>query len=476
MINTKKKKQISSKKTYIKPFDIALLSMVFAMLIVLIIGLWVGTNDYKSKQIMTTQDTMDILGDNLRIQFENYIAQKVDTLQGFTTFPDIYEMDRERQSYFIKGRSQELGFHHLFVMSADGYGFYIESNERKYQKDEPFFKNVMENEVFVTEPFYGQDATTLTVCVSIYDETHTKVGSLCGAFELKELQDMFEQNRMIQNGKCYLVNRQGRYIAMENMQEVYEKMSIFTKDNSDFSLVRTCFYDKADQQGKIMQEGIEYQANVSYLQTYNWAIIQCIETEEIFKDLRYIDFWKYASLVIVAFIILGLSRITIYWHNSERRSETDVLTGCRSRASMEKLLGWLNKEKQCDVTIIYFDLNNFKQLNDTYGHDKGDDILCIFSSVLMEVFGESNYVGRLGGDEFIVVLQNTPEDNILQMCDQVATRLKDESKDLEFGHIVSTAYGYATRKRGSNESLDNIITKADEKMYKNKQANKKVNV
>lgn len=290
MIDTKKKKQISSKRTYIKPIDMAFLSMVFAMLIILIIGLWTGTDNYKNKQLLTTQDTMDILADNLRIQFENYITQKSDTLHGFTKFPEIYEMDRERQREFIKGHSKELGFHHLFIMSADGYGFYIETDELKNQRDEPFFHDVMEHDVFVTEPFYGADATTLTVCVSIYNKSNEKVGALCGAFELKELQDMFEKNRMIQDGKSYLVNRQGRYIAVENMQDIYEKMSIYNRPDSDFSLVRTCFENKEDQQGKIIQEGIEYEANVSYLQSYNWAIIQCIETEEIFKDLRYIDF------------------------------------------------------------------------------------------------------------------------------------------------------------------------------------------
>lgn len=468
MITTKKAKQLSNKKTYIKTIDIALLSMIFTLLIALIIGMWVGTTNYKSKQLLTAQDTMDILADNLRMQFENYITQKADTLKGFTSFPEIYEMDREKQRAFIKGRSQELGFHHLFIMSADGHGFYIETDEVKYQKDEPFFKDVMENEIFVTEPFYGADATTLTVCVSIYNKSNEKVGALCGALELKELQDMFEQNRMIQNGKSFLVNRQGRYIAVENMQEIYEKMSIYNKDNSDFSLVRACFNHKADQQGKIIQEGVEYLSNVSYLQSYNWAIVQCIETDTIFEDIRYIDFWKYGSLLMVACIFLGLIRITIYWHKSERRSETDALTGCRSRASMEKLLKILNKETENDVTIIYFDLNHFKQLNDTYGHDKGDSILCIFSKVLMDVFGESSYVGRIGGDEFIVVLQNALEHDIIQMCNQITLKLQEQSNDLEFGHIVSTAYGYATRKRGSSQSLDDVLTKADEEMYKNK--------
>lgn len=252
------------------------------------------------------------------------------------------------------------------------------------------------------------------------------------------------------------------------MQQVYEKLSIYDKQNSDYSLVQAAFDEKTNQSGIIIQSGTEYQAYVAYLENYDWVILHCIETEEIFEDLGYIDFWKYASLVIVIIILLCVIRIAVYWYKSEKKGETDALTGCRNRASMEKLLEWLDKEKQNDVTIIYLDLNKFKEVNDTYGHDKGDAILCIFSAVLMEVFGEFGFVGRLGGDEFVVVLQNTPEEYVIQMCNQVEERLKEKSKDLEFGHIISTSYGYATRKKGSKESLDHVITKADEKMYRNK--------
>lgn len=132
---------------------------------------------------------------------------------------------------------------------------------------------------------------------------------------------------------------------------------------------------------------------------------------------------------------------------------------------MEKLLAWLNKEKQYDITIVYFDLNHFKQLNDTYGHDTGDNILCIFSTLLTSIFGESGYVGRIGGDEFIVVLRNTSEEETLRLCNQVTIQLKEQSNALQLKHNLSTSYGYAIRKRGSTESLDNIITKADEAMY-----------
>ena len=71
----------------------------------------------------------------------------------------------------------------------------------------------------------------------------------------------------------------------------------------------------------------------------------------------------------------------------------------------------------------------------------------------------------MGGDEFIVVLLNMPEDEIAYLCQAVQKRLVERSKELPFEYTISTSYGFAIKRRGSEESLDDIVTKADEKMY-----------
>lgn len=461
----RKKKTISNKISYIKPIDGCILFAVFVMFVVLIAGVSVGTNRYKDSQVLLVHDSMDILADNQRVQFEQYIDNKIDLLRGLVTFPEIYEMDTVKQGEFIKGKSRALGFHHLFIMKADGMAFYIEEDLCRNQKGEPFFDNVINNDIYITEPFYGADATTMTISVSIFDENKNKVGALCGAIELKEIQEMFRENRMFLNGKSYLINRSGYYMAMNDMSKVYNKVTIYGESYSEVSLIKKAFEEKADQEGIIIQNGIEYQANVTYLKDFDWAIVQCIETEEIFKDLTYIDAWRHTSVIIVVIILFCVGRITLYWHRSDKKINTDTLTGCSSRAAMQNLLDHLEREKQSDIGVVYLDLNRFKYVNDNYGHDVGDRILCIFSDTLVEVFGQNGYVGRMGGDEFIVVLLNKSEDEIDYLCQAVQNRLIEKSQELDFNYTISTSYGYAIRRRGSEEELNDIVTKADEKMY-----------
>lgn len=461
----RRKKNVLNKITHMKPLDSGILIAVFVMFVLLIAGVSIATTRYKERQILLVQESMEILADNQRVQFEQYVNNKVFLLQGLVTFPQIYEMNTERQKEFIKSRSEALGFHHLFIMKKDGMAYYIEENLCRNQKNEPFFNDVMDNDVYITEPFYGKDATTMTISVSILDKNQKKVGALCGAIELESVRQMFMENRMFLKGSSLLINRDGNFISADDIEKVYTKTSVFEQNNTDVSLIVKAFDEKRDQKGIIVLEGIEYQTNVTYLERFDWVIIQCIKRETIFKGLEYIDIWRYISIGIVVIIILCVIRIVIYWHRSDKKMNTDTLTGCNSRAAMQNLLDYLNYTKKYDAGVVYFDLNKFKEVNDTYGHEVGDKVLCIFAHTLKEVFDDFGYVGRIGGDEFMVILLNKEEEEIVEMCHKVQDILLEESKKLDFNYTITTSYGCAMRRRGSDEELNEIVTKADDRMY-----------
>ena len=110
-----KKKKISNKISYVKPIDAIMLFVVFCMFIFLIVTVNIGTTRYKKSQIQMIQNSMEVLAGNQKVQFEQYVDNKVSLLQGLTKFPEIYEMDMEEQKKLLKGHSAALGFHHLFI-------------------------------------------------------------------------------------------------------------------------------------------------------------------------------------------------------------------------------------------------------------------------------------------------------------------------------------------------------------------------
>lgn len=456
--------KVKHKIQYVKKIDATVLFAVFIMFIVLIAGLWYTTQQYKDKQYYVIEDTMAIISDNQKKQFQEHINDKVKRLQDLATFTEIKGMNESKQSSFIKGRSEEFGFHHIFVMDMEGKGYYFDEGKVRDQKDEPFFQSVRDNHIYITEPFYAEYEAFITVCVSIFRNSE-KVGVLCGAVEVSTMRNVFVETRTVLNGDMVLVNRFGRYMATKDMQKVYNKVTIYDNKEDDYSLVDKAFQEKKDQKGIIIIGGKEHQAHVTYLKSYDWVIIQSIDREEIYEDLKSLDMWAYFSIVIVLTILALVARIALYWNRSEKRINTDTLTGCYSRLAMENLIEKLEKDKRHQVTVTYMDLNKFKLINDTYGHDTGDIVLCTFSKVLIEIFGKRGNVGRMGGDEFMIILLDFSEEKLYELCEKVEERLKEESEKLELKHVISTSYGFATREKGSVEPLLNFINGADEKMY-----------
>ena len=147
-----------------------------------------------------------------------------------------------------------------------------------------------------------------------------------------------------------------------------------------------------------------------------------------------------------------------------------------NRAACFRVLEYLEKRKKYDITIVYMDLNKFKLVNDTYGHDKGDELLCIFSDALVQVFGEEGFVGRMGGDEFISVILNITESEIRELWMQLDKMLSEKSKTLDFPYQITSAYGCATRKKNETESLNLVMQKADQYMYENKAKSEQISL
>ena len=136
------------------------------------------------------------------------------------------------------------------------------------------------------------------------------------------------------------------------------------------------------------------------------------------------------------------------------------------------MLAYLEKRSYGDISIVFFDLNKFKLVNDTYGHDKGDLLLKIFSKSLKETFGKIGFVCRVGGDEFVTILLNSSEAEIEAAWEKLCEKLHEESKTLDFAYEITSSYGYATRKKGEAGSTEELMKLADERMYQYKYGTK----
>lgn len=149
----------------------------------------------------------------------------------------------------------------------------------------------------------------------------------------------------------------------------------------------------------------------------------------------------------------------------------DPLTGLYNRRFAEQRLAAevaRSERRGHPLTVLTLDLNNFKEINDTYGHPAGDQVLQEFASRLNQVIRGSDLAVRLGGDEFLVVL---PECTLEQLK-LVLERLKAFELDWQ-GKKIPVAFSAGWKDYEMGERPEEMLARADQALYKSKRAGKK---
>lgn len=184
--------------------------------------------------------------------------------------------------------------------------------------------------------------------------------------------------------------------------------------------------------------------------------------------------------VNVVFVLLIIAALVIYMRSmaTKRRADAlgkiafvDPLTGLNNRASCEQLIERLQTEQNgCDIVVFMFDMNDLKLTNDVLGHHSGDQIIGAFGKMLDMANDYGGFVGRFGGDEFLVVF----EPGNAEIADTYLSNVKNlvdaynENQDNKL-EMIHYAAGY-TVSCIQKQDMEDIIHDADNQMYANKRS------
>jgi diguanylate cyclase (GGDEF)-like protein len=154
----------------------------------------------------------------------------------------------------------------------------------------------------------------------------------------------------------------------------------------------------------------------------------------------------------------------------QAQAHKDALTGLYNRRGLDIALEHLvaaSKRNSSQISAIVCDIDFFKKINDTYGHDIGDIVLQQFSKILKDIPRTSDLSARLGGEEFILILPKTDQNGAIKLAERIRKQIEDLIISIPNGTVRLTA-SFGVSSHLQNINIDSLIKAADKALYEAK--------
>lgn len=194
--------------------------------------------------------------------------------------------------------------------------------------------------------------------------------------------------------------------------------------------------------------------------------------------LRFVYLMSFAGLcllVLAAVSAVALrrsyARERVYRADLRKRAETDELTGVSNR---RELLGYLEtriaeaRRTETPLSFAMFDIDNFKRVNDSYGHGVGDEAIRYVVRTAQRVVRINDRIGRLGGEEFGIVLPKSTEESSVMVCERMRERLRENAFPLGPGQTLQVTISSGVACLTDEDDAASLIERADKALYEAK--------
>lgn len=434
--------------------------------------------DSLSSQIAET--ALPLTSDNVYSEIQRDLLRPIfiSSLMAHDTFVRDWAISGEQDEEAIVRYLSEIQRKYGAVTS-----FFISERTRKYYHPNGVLKVVNENdqldkwyfrvqkipneyEINVDPDTADRQSMTIFINYKVFDYSQRYIGATGIGLAVEAVKELIKTYQNRYGRRIYFIDRQGN-ITLRSSDKVFPDNIRMMPALSQYA---TQILTAPGNSLQYKENGKTIYFNSRYVPEFGWYLI--VEQEEISAQNRILMtlLMNLGISIVVTAIVLFVVNLTIgkYQNKLEEMATTDKLTGLANRYVFEMLFeqaAKYSKRRGASLSTIMFDLDRFKQINDTYGHPAGDLVLKTVSRIAKGQIRDSDVLFRWGGEEFFIILPDCHQDQAVSVAEKIRLAIEQHPKITVDNHEINMTASFGVAQFLEDESEASLIKRVDSALY-----------
>lgn len=440
----------------------------------------------RATQVQLKERSLPLTIDNIYTEIQKHIIEPnlVSSMMAHDTFLKDWliheESDVEKISRYLESIKNKYNMFTTFLVSEKTKNYYTAKGfTEKISEARPEnawyfdFKKIQNSyEINLDFNKHMDDSMIMFINHKILDDKFHLIGATGIGLRISYINDMLKRFRKQYNFNVYFLNEAGAVVLYEHgvndlrhikdVPELYKlKDDLITKQSNVIA------YEKM---------GEEYLLNTKYIPELDLYLIVEAKLAHFMKDVIETFYFNLAGSLLVTIVIALLILMTIrkYHKKLEYLADYDSLTDLPNRRSFDKKFQQfflLQKRQFTPISLLFFDLDNFKYINDTHGHQCGDKVLRRIADIVKKQIRQTDLIARWGGEEFIIAFIDCDLDEAKLISEKLRKCIEEDSYLHQTNaKNVTASFGLTGLMPG--DSIDSLLKRVDGALYEAKDSGK----
>lgn len=397
----------------------------------------------------------------------------------------------QKNMNLIKSITKNTDFKATALIEPDGTAHYS-NGQVKNVAHRRYYKEAISGKRTLSDPLDSSisGSTRVVLGVPVYKNKKV-IGILGSSYDVTALSRMLFEDLFDGKGCSMIITDSGEVIAFEgdttywnidyrdNFYQYCKEWMI--KDNVTVDKIK---HDFEDGKENLVIADSKKQGNTRHYFAYmpmkinGWNLCYAVPQQVAQQPYDFIEHYESVFMIVFTIFVILLILYIVYENYRKNQeliqyAQTDALTGLYNKETTKRQTDDLLIERSDQIhAFLILDMDCFKQINDGYGHAVGDSILQQFGKILREIFREEDILGRIGGDEFVVVMKNIKtKERAIHKAKELLEKTKQYGfKELK-GKNISISIGIAMAPEDGDCYMD-LYKRADQALYQAKREGK----